>query len=336
VAAVVLFASVAAGEAMPNDPLPLPDISADYPGRDSVHSQIVAVGRERSLVTEYPSRAHRSEADKVADTIGRLKPTAQDDAPAPAYFTRRLADLRATIEQIEAVLKASETSTPEVHFAVERIQDMTFSLRQHDVEPALCDTLEAAIREVGDAIVRSDVVAARAMGAAAQLQDLARCVNDMIGKFGDAADGVDDPAPGSTAESVDARSSEAEAAASPFQSLPAPAALPAAETPKAAVDLFELASLPIPSPLDGSKDTGRARNDEGKAASELFSGNAAASDFAASDSVGGKPQSGAASPHTPPAVDLSSPAATNHRAALREPNATFPGLSEEELVALFS
>ena len=48
------------------------------------------------------------------------------------------------------------------------------ALRQREVEVTLRDTLEAALRAVGDAIVRNDAAAARAQSAVALLRDLAR------------------------------------------------------------------------------------------------------------------------------------------------------------------
>ena len=56
------------------------------------------------------------------------------------------------------------------------------ALRQRDVEAALCDGLDAAIREVGDAIVRSDAAEARADNAAGQLRELARRIADMTAR----------------------------------------------------------------------------------------------------------------------------------------------------------
>ena len=99
----------------------------------------------------------------------------------PAAFARALADLTAAIGQIETVLAANENSAaPDAHFAAERIHDIAAALRQREVESALCDALDAAMREIGDAIVRHDAASARATGAAALLQELAQRVQTMI------------------------------------------------------------------------------------------------------------------------------------------------------------
>jgi len=103
----------------------------------------------------------------------------------PAALTRALADFAAAIAQIETVLAANENSAAaDVHFAAERIHDIAAALRQREVEAALCDALEAAMREIGDAIVRHDAASARATGAAPLLKELAQRVQTMMALIG--------------------------------------------------------------------------------------------------------------------------------------------------------
>jgi hypothetical protein len=59
---------------------------------------------------------------------------------------------------------------------------VAMALRMREVDGALCDTLEASVREVGDAIVRNDAAAARALSAATLLADLARRIEQMAGQ----------------------------------------------------------------------------------------------------------------------------------------------------------
>ncbi len=120
-------------------------------------------------------------AQGFVDTIARLEAAVQERSrETSAAISDQLSDLVATIEQIEAVLRPNGVSAPDVHFAVEHIQDIAMALRQREVEAALCDTLDAAVRDVGDAIVRNDAAAARAQSAAELLRDLTRRVTDMI------------------------------------------------------------------------------------------------------------------------------------------------------------
>ena len=170
---------------MSNDPQPLPDIltappqDAEY---EAVYAEIMATERGRGFLMEYANRNRDPDTHALVSTIARLEAAMRDSArpQLPAVLAGALADVAAAIEQIEAMLSASPTSAPAVHFAAERIQDIAAALRRREVETALCDALETASREVGDAVVRNDAAAARASSAAALLRDLARRVHEMI------------------------------------------------------------------------------------------------------------------------------------------------------------
>jgi hypothetical protein len=176
---------------MSNDLLPLPDILAEPPkesGRAAVAAEaapaaaIVAVERNGRFLTEYPSGDSHPDMNGLPDTINRLDAVTPSDSPieVPTPLADGLADAAVTVRQIESILQANGTLTLEVHFAVERIHDVAMALRMREVDTALCDTLEASIREVGDAIVRNDAAAARALSAAALLCDLSRRIDQMI------------------------------------------------------------------------------------------------------------------------------------------------------------
>ena len=175
---------------MSNDLLPLPDILAEPPkesGRAAVAAEaapdaaIVAVERNGRFLTEYPSRSH-PDMNGLPGTINLFDAVTSSDSPieVPTPLADGLADAAVTVRQIESILQANGTLTLEVHFAVERIHDVAMALRMREVDAALCDTLEASIREVGDAIVRNDAAAARALSAAALLCDLSRRIDQMI------------------------------------------------------------------------------------------------------------------------------------------------------------
>lgn len=162
---------------MSSDPLPVPESSAtprqdaDY---EAVHAALTATARGRKFLTEYVARSAR--ADKLAATVAALEAATRDNlAPQAAQgFVSGLAELAVAIERIGAELTSDRSSMTDVHFAFERIQDVAMALRQRGVEAVLCDELDAAAREVGAAIVRSDAEKTRARGAAEQLREFAR------------------------------------------------------------------------------------------------------------------------------------------------------------------
>ena len=97
---------------------------------------------------------------------------------APAALAKGLADLTAIVTHAEALLRAQGTLKGDVYFAVERIH-VAMALRMRDVDSALCDTLDASVREVGDAVVRHEAAATGALSAAGLLRDVMRRIEDL-------------------------------------------------------------------------------------------------------------------------------------------------------------
>jgi len=217
------------------------------------------------------------------------------------------------------------------------------ALRQREVEVTLCDTLEAALRAVGDAIVRNDAAAARAQSAVALLRDLARRGSDLIaliaavqtpavepreqGAITEAArqesDRFDDTSHRSVTDWVKARAlmSDDDHAASLLQQLPLP--LPDNEAPAGGrvvpASLFE----PV---AENAEQTDAGQNIV--IASELFCIEAMALASVASPANEVTPRAAVALPQ--PFVDPGAVPPSDSRLA------SLNALSEEELIALFS
>jgi hypothetical protein len=119
-------------------------------------------------------------ASGFAQSERAAQPAASERVPslAPAALAKGLADLAAIVTQA-ALLRAQGTLKGDVHFAVERIHDVAMALRMRDVESALCDTLDACVREVGDAVVRHEAAATGALSAAGLLCDVMRRIEDL-------------------------------------------------------------------------------------------------------------------------------------------------------------
>jgi hypothetical protein len=170
---------------MSSDPLPLPEIWSDLPKGDtyeSTRTEFVANGRSGLVLIEYASGFTQSDPRPVGLPIEPAEqPVASERVPslAPAALAKGLADLTAIVIQAEALLRAQGTLKGDVHFAVERIHDVAMALRMRDVDTALCDTLEASVREVGDAVVRHEAAATGALSAAALLRDIVRRIEDL-------------------------------------------------------------------------------------------------------------------------------------------------------------
>ena len=325
---------------MTNDLLPLPDMLPESPRSDSAAPDMSAAGRWPGFVTEYPSGGGReADTQRLLATIARLEAAIRKPQPeVPAALASGLRELAEAVARIEATLSATEASAPNIHFAIEHIQDIAMALRQRDVESSLCDTLEAAIRDVGDAIMRGDAAAACALSAAAMLRNLAGRFNELSAVAAEAAAQAEH-ASASATESWEAgtngsppmanfpRSSEAQSGSVALaQEAMLPAPLPDMQ---AAPEKHELSSGPfyrlplsIPSPIE---------SDDGVVATSH--GVDDADDVTATRNEPTRNEE-PATLTVPQPLDVT--AAPNSRASTNDPLAPLYALSEEELIALFS
>jgi hypothetical protein len=385
---------------MSNELLPLLDILAEPPKNADHEQTLVAAVNGSGNGLPPPDPGHDQSPDQSPDPNPHSHPqsngaaatanhrdAAADDSPAPAStgLAHGLARVAATIRQIEAVLKANGALALEVHFAIERIQDVAMALRMREVDTALCDTLEASIREVGDAIVRNDAAAARTQGAAALLCDLGKRIDQLLPPGSivvaapDKADGAPEPANVAVSAAVngDHATKPNGAAAGPMADavdlvvpdddhahpLPQPAfvhpALPdmqlSAEAKQQPARPVQPVMLSMPSPVGEEEDAppndepidqeAEEQAHEAQAAAEQMAvePSAAATSHDADAVAPGTTTSAMSAPPaaetngTPPsAAESNGAAAANSRASANDPLAAIYGLSEEELIALFS
>ncbi len=101
---------------------------------------------------------------------------ASQTAPGQSF---ELTGIATAIERVEALL-ADGGPEPEGSEAIERIADIAFVLHERDVEASLCDSLDAAVRELANANTakRSNVHHVRQ--AAEMLRELSQRVADMV------------------------------------------------------------------------------------------------------------------------------------------------------------
>jgi len=174
---------------MSSDPLPLPEIWSDLPdggAYEATRAEFVANGRSGLVLVEYASGFAQSDSSDPQPVVRVPIQHAQQPRAggplaslAPAALAKGLADLTAIVTQAEALLRAQGALKGDVHFAVERIADVAMALRMRDVDSALCDTLDASVGEVGDAVVRHEAAAIGALSAAALLRDVVRRLQDL-------------------------------------------------------------------------------------------------------------------------------------------------------------
>ena len=115
--------------------------------------------------------------------IGRIDAAVEESSGSSTLPPHELADLAAAIERIESLIgegAAQGPDEPDGTAAVGRISNIAFTLHEHEVETELCDTLDAAVREINDGDALKNLSAERKQEAAELLRQLSRRVHDMI------------------------------------------------------------------------------------------------------------------------------------------------------------
>lgn len=91
-----------------------------------------------------------------------------------------LAELASALAQAEALVAACADHSPDAAAALDRIADIAFVLHEREVEPSLCDALDAAMREISEAHARNRANVQRAHEAAELLRGVGRRLDAMI------------------------------------------------------------------------------------------------------------------------------------------------------------
>src|SRR6202140_5071174 len=166
---------------MPNEPLALilaglPD-EADY---DAVHAALMATERGRRFLTEYADRNRHADTTAIVSAIARIEATLRGDGPPRADAAGDLMEIAAAIDRIGTALATGTPPAADVSAAIERLLDIAFMLHERPVEATLCDGLDAAIREISQANMRSESTAAGVGEAAELVGALAGRVREML------------------------------------------------------------------------------------------------------------------------------------------------------------
>jgi hypothetical protein len=119
------------GLEMANDSLALPGIDAGPPQEaeyDAVYAAVTATERGRWFLTEFAGRNRHADTDSLIAAIARIAAAVRSDAP-----------------------EQDSPRRPDISAAAERLADIAFELRQRAADVALCDALDAAVRDICDA-----------------------------------------------------------------------------------------------------------------------------------------------------------------------------------------
>jgi hypothetical protein len=119
-------------------------------------------------------------SDRSAVALERLDAAPDEGGAFAVAPARDLAELAAALARAEALINAGAEDSPDAAAAIERIADIAFVLHEREVEPSLCDALDAAMRDIGEANARNRANVDRVHEAAALLRSLARRLDAMM------------------------------------------------------------------------------------------------------------------------------------------------------------
>jgi hypothetical protein len=146
---------------MPKEPEQLVDILAALPGAadyDAAYAALMATDAGRRFLAELTRRNRNADTQMILGAMARVEAAIRGDpAPhIPAIVTRELTEVAAALDRAAAALAVAQVPTAAILAAVERIQDIAFVLHERPVELTLCDALDAAVRDIADAVAAAD------------------------------------------------------------------------------------------------------------------------------------------------------------------------------------
>jgi len=115
---------------MANDPLALSGITSGLPQEadyDAVYAAVTATDRGRWFLAEFASRNRHADTGSLIAAIARIEAAVRSDGAGRERIGR-----------------------PDISAVAERLADIAFGLRERAADAALCDALDAAVREICD------------------------------------------------------------------------------------------------------------------------------------------------------------------------------------------
>jgi hypothetical protein len=291
---------------MATNPLPLSDAPADAPPDeaeyDAIYATLTASAPGRRFLAEFAKRQRRADARALARPLAAL--------------ARDISALSAVVGRIEAALPPSGPLLIDGVPAAERLLHLATMLRQPHGDVALGAALEAVAREIRGALSGGNAIAGEVQSAAALLKDLAGRVNTLMAVVFAGPDPDDGALPTAAPQA-----SNKEAPRQPDRLVSASAI--------DVSDLLDLRPRPRPEPQETAPTIRETTAGESASAEPLSTTDRSmamspSSADAADVSHSVNPEAGAAAARA---------AATT---TYGDPLAALRGLSEEELIALFS
>jgi chemotaxis protein histidine kinase CheA len=145
---------------MPNEPLALPEFLTELPDAaayDAVLAAIMATEGGRKFLIEFAERNRNTDTAMVVGAIARIEATLRGETAPPASTgPGDLIEIAAALECIAAAEAAGTARASDTAAAIERMQDIAFTLHERPLEAELRDSFDAALRELSATAASAD------------------------------------------------------------------------------------------------------------------------------------------------------------------------------------
>jgi hypothetical protein len=169
---------------MSKDQLALSALTAGPPQEaeyGAVYAAVTATERGRWFLSEFADRNRQADTQVVIAALARIEASICGEATprSSSALWRDLAGIAAAIKQARAAITAETTAAADIAPAVERIQDVSFSLRERAIDASACDAIDAALRDIADACRPHKANGKSTHSAAELLDDIAGRVDEL-------------------------------------------------------------------------------------------------------------------------------------------------------------
>jgi chemotaxis regulatin CheY-phosphate phosphatase CheZ len=205
--------STAAALPAPLDGHPTPS-EADY---EAIQAAVLETWRGRWFLTEYARRNRHADTSVVLAAIERIEATIRrerDTTPLDRFrfdimemakaISRTKEEIAAiqpdpdhhgrieeATEQLDSVVAATERATSDILAAAEQVQEVAWTMREHGLDPGICDQLDARATDVYTACSFQDLTGQRISKVVAAMRYLEGRINAMVEIWGDGAADAD-------------------------------------------------------------------------------------------------------------------------------------------------
>jgi hypothetical protein len=186
--------------------LPSAPTEADY---QAICATILRSARGRWFLEEYARRNRNADTLQVLDAIARIEGVIRGERGREAYqsFRAELADMaraialtRSEVADIAIETGPATPRAPDIAGAAERLQDVAWTMREHGIDPATCDQIEAVAAAILGAASLRNPDDRRAQKLSEALGYLERRINTMLEEIAQTQMAATPPAGPPTAE----------------------------------------------------------------------------------------------------------------------------------------